>query len=114
MDNGVGVPDDLDLQETYMQNKLRKIDEDDNDIYGSINNTSRTKMLRQKEAAKGGLKAPDKGKQFDDKRSQGSKLDAGKKKPKHVVTGGIGGKTEMTAVGSAQDAKQKLMAQNSN
>jgi hypothetical protein len=43
------MPDDLnDLDGAYLPNNLNRIDEDDNEIYGSIINNSGTKLLAKK------------------------------------------------------------------
>lgn len=78
IENGLN---DLDMENTYLPNNLNKIDEDENenDIYGSINN-SNAKFLKNKEGVL--LRVPSKGKanKFDDKKSNGS--GRGQEKPK--------------------------------
>jgi len=103
---------DLDLDGAYLPNNLNKIDEDENenDIYGSINN-SNAKFLKNNQG--GGLKVPSKANRFDDKKSNGSRGSKQPEKPKKKVksvTTVAGGNTELVGVGNAKDAREKLMA----
>jgi hypothetical protein len=111
IENGLN---ELDLGETYNPNNLNKIDEDENDIYGSINN-SNAKFLKKNQGD--GLKVPSKGNRFDDKKSTGSRGSKQAEKPKKKVksvTTVAGGNMELVGVGNAKDAREKLMAQQSN
>ena len=113
IENGLN---DLDLDGAYLPNNLNKIDEDENenDIYGSINN-SNAKFLKNNQG--GGLKVPSKANRFDDKKSNGSRGSKQPEKPKKKVksvTTVAGGNTELVGVGNAKDAREKLMAQQSN